>query len=80
MSQRAQHFMPAQHFLKSLSERRQVERAVQTYGQRDVVNRRGRVELLKKPQALLREREREVILIRALGDACRSRDRDALFF
>src|SRR5262249_22979635 len=56
---RAQHVVPLEHRLQAALEHANVERAANAEGDRHVVERVVRLELIEEPEALLRERQRQ---------------------
>jgi hypothetical protein len=57
---RAQNLVAAHHLVERLLQRADVEAAVKAHGERHVVEVAARLQLVEEPEALLRERRREL--------------------
>src|SRR5204862_61727 len=63
----AERLVAADDLVEDPAERRDVERAVDAEGQRDVVQRAARLELVEEPEPLLRERRGEGAVAGTIG-------------
>ncbi len=70
LKDRAQDFVPPDHFLEAARQRREVKLALESHRRRHVVSWTARLQLIKEPQPLLRKRQRQRTLT-----ARRSRNR-----
>src|SRR5689334_18127781 len=64
----AQRFMTAHDLRQRRTQRREVEFAGETHGERNVVGRRAGIELMNEPQSLLRVREWQRLVSRNAFD------------